>query len=265
MPDKDILAYYNAVAPKIIPFLRGRRVAVRHHFPDAVVFRRHRTVGRRKTWITISTKRELLEIVRQHGYEFFPHLAGRRNLWFALDIDLRAVPLPLGKRVVREAVRVFEERHVRFLLTFSGGNGFHFRWAFALPRAKAAPRGQWLLLRRIVRALQEEVEHRLQQAGVRRRFAAVVPEGDPITECNAMDRRAQSSVLFDELILKPQGTIRAPFSLHLPGRLVAIPVPPARIEAFDPVVHASLRAALAHPPVRLPRNSVSRFLAPPWS
>lgn len=274
MPDRAILAYYSAVADKILPFLRGRRVGVRHTFDHTPVFRRHLPSGR---WITIPTKRILLEIVRQHGYEFFPHLEGEKDLWFALDIDVRAVPLPLGKLAVRTTLDVLDERGVKYLLKFSGGNGFHIQWAF---RPTELPRDRWGFTRRIVRNIRTEVERRLQEHPQRDAFYFHIPQKDPITELNAVDKEAQKSVLFDELILKRNATIRAPFSLHmghdiqlpklteklrkLGSPLVAVPIEPRRLEAFVPGTDATIRAALLLPRVRIPVNPVSLFRRPPW-
>lgn len=263
VPDRAILAYYDAIAPKILPFLKDRRVAVRHHFDTAIVFRRHEHVGKKKVWITIETKEKLLALVHQHGYEFFPHLEGDCDFWFALDIDIRAVPLELGKLVVRETTRVLEERRVKFLLSFSGGNGFHIRWAFPQLTARDVPKGPWPFLRGVVRNLQQEVERRLQRSTRRDAFYRHIPRGDPITELNAMDKRAQKSVLFDELILKPTATIRAPFSLHMGKRLVAVPLSPHALPAFLPERHATPAAARKLRAVRIPKSSVATFLDHP--
>lgn len=219
----------------------------------------------------IPNKKVLLGIVRQHGYEFFSHLEGTRDLWFALDMDIRAVPLPLGKIVVRTVVEILDERRVKYLLTFSGSNGFHLRWAF---RRGEVPTKKWNFLRGIVRNLRDETERRLQESVYRDALYHHIPKTDPITELNAMDTAAQRSVLFDELILKPQATIRAPFSLHLGSRaalsssraaLVAVPVEPRRLEAFVPATDATMSKGQLHPPVRLPSNPVAIFQRPPWS
>lgn len=251
--------YYAAVADKIAPFLRGRRVAVRHTFDQGTVFRRH---WPNRRWITIEDRKTLLNVVRQHGYEFFPHLEGEKDCWFALDIDVRAVPLTLGAIAVRTALDILEERHIRSLLTFSGRNGFHLRWAF--PSADV-PKKKWEFLRAIVRALREETERRLQASPHRAAFYRHIPAGDPVTELNAMDKAAQRSILFDELILKPQATIRAPFSIHMKRRWTAIPLDPGRLETFSPARDATMAKAKKHPSVRLPENPVALFQRAPWN
>lgn len=81
----------------------------------------------------------------------------------------------------------------------------------------------------------------------------------------AVDAEAQKSIIFDELILKRVGTIRAPFSLHMTHRWVAVPVDQRRLDAFMPGTDATIRAALRSPRVRLPVNSVSVFQKPPWT
>ncbi len=280
VPDQAIVAYYTAVAGTMLPFLRGRRVAVRHLFDHTPVFRRHASNRR---WITIEDREALLEIVRQHGYEFFPHLEGKQDFWFALDIDIREIPLKLGVIAVQTALHILEERHVRYLLTFSGSNGFHIRWAFA---RVDVPKKKWEFLRAIVRSLREETERRLQTSPHRAAFYRHIPASDPITELNAMDKVAQHSILFDELILKPQATIRAPFSLHMKhptspsglptslfelrgtsrgaGRWVAIPLDADRLKTFSPARDATMTKAKALPSVRLPVNSAAMFLKSPW-
>lgn len=277
MPDRAIVAYYETVADKIVPFLRGRRVGVRHTFDHTAVFRRHPTSllqQLRRTspaargswpesnWIYIPNRRTLLEIVRQHGYEFFPHLEGENDVWFALDIDVRTVPVRLGAIVVRTALNILTERKVQYLLTFSGGNGFHVRWSFT---PSEVPPKKWQFFRAIVRALREETERRLQESPHRTAFYRHIPRGDPITELNAMDRAAQRSILFDELILKPQATIRAPFSLHMKHRWTTIPLTPKNLDRFVPARDATMAKAGAHAPVRLPKNPMALFRRPPWN
>lgn len=277
MPDLQIVKYYRSVTAKIHPFLRGRRVGVRHYFDHTPVFRRHPTsllselrgtgptsskLWPEKNWIYIPNKRVLREIVRQHGYEFFPHLEGLNDFWFALDIDVRAVPLSLGKVAVRTALDVLDERGVGYLLKFSGANGFHIHWAF---RPQELPTQKWQFVRRIVRGIRDEVERRLQGHPQRHAFYRHIPKGDPITELNAVDKEAQKSILFDELILKKNATIRAPFSLHMKHPWVAVPIEPHRLEAFSPATDATMAAARRLRAVRVPLNPVARFLKPPWT
>jgi hypothetical protein len=115
-----------------------------------------------------------------------------------------------------------------------------------------------------VRTLQREVEERLQRSRHRDAFYTHILKSDPITELNAMDTHAQKSVLFDELILKPMATIRAPFSLHMKKRLAAVPLRTSDLSTFVPERHATPRAARALSSARMPRNSVALFLKAPW-
>lgn len=213
-------------------------------------------------WIYVPDRRVLREIVREHGYEFFPHLEGLHDFWFALDIDVRSLPLTLGKVVVRTALDILEERNAKYLLKFSGSNGFHVHWTF---RPDDLPRGKWRFVRSIVRSLRDETERRLQAGERRKAFYAHIPASDPITELSAADKEAQRSVLFDELILKSQATIRAPFSLHMRRRLVAVPVDPKRLEAFAPERDAAPERVRSRRGVRFPENPVALFLKPPWT
>jgi len=257
MPDKKILGYYEQNSKKILPFLADRPIAVRHTFGDLQVYKRHEK--NKKKWIYIDDEEKLISIVSKHGYEFYPHLEGKKDFWFVLDVDLRDFPIRKGIRVIREVCSVLEERHVNFLLTFSGSNGFHFHWKF---EKEEMSRKKWDFLKSLIRNVQKEVERRL--SGTYSFFEGYLPKGDPITELNSLDKKSQKSILFDELIIKDKATIRSPFSIHMKHRWVDIPVDPKKIEDFKPETDASMEAAIKIKETRLPFNPVSKFLKSPW-
>lgn len=264
MPDREILSYYDAAAEQILPFLRGRRVAVRQTFGEKQVYRRHDKTGKR--WITITTKDHLLKWVRWHAYEFFPHLRGSGGVWFGLDIDLRNIPLSLGVKVIAVAAEIFDAGNVRYLLKYSGDNGFHFLFDFgSITNTDVPGRNIWDFETTIADTLHTRLEKRLQAGPERTALYTHIPAGDPITEHGAHDAAAQQSILIDESILKRMATLRAPYSLHMKHRQVSVPVAKDDLESFDPAIHATMSAAMEQEHVTpLPTNSVKtleRFLA----
>lgn len=257
MPDREIFAYYAAAAPLILPFLRGRRVAVRHTFGGKFVFRRHPRPGSRR-WIYIRTREQLLYWVRLHGYEFFPHLRGSGGDWFGLDIDFRSLPWRLGVYAVGQAAEIFQQGGVRFLLKYSGANGFHFMWRWRRRSGRWPGGGLWRFAQRIAHTLHLRLEERLQRSPRRGEFYRHLPARDPITEDNAADRAAQHSILIDELILKRMATMRAPWSLHMKTRRVSVPVEPEALAEFIPSRRATMQYVMrSAEKVTMPSNSAA--------
>jgi DNA primase len=260
MPDREILAYYAAIAPLILPFLRGRRVAIRHTFGQKRVFRRHPRPGSRR-WIYIRRREELLAWVRLHGYEYFPHLRGSGGDWFGLDIDFRALPWKLGIYAVIRAAEIFQAHNIRFLLKYSGANGFHFMWRWQRPQSRSWPGGSlWRFSQQVAHALHVRLEESLQRSPRRGEYYRYLPARDPITEDNAADRVAQHSILIDELILKRMATMRAPWSLHMKKRWVSVPVNPQQLPRFIPARHATMQYVMRNASrATMPFNSLAKL------
>lgn len=233
MPQPWVLDYYRRAAPYILPFLHGRKVGLRQQFSDGqIIFRRHEEHDPNR-WITIDSEKRLLYWVHRDAWAFFPHIqADDGELWFAMDIDQRKMPLPLTTLVAAEAARLLEELGLPYLLKFSGQHGFHFMWTFG--QVTEPDFEPWSFERNLIRFLRNQVEDRLQHSPLRDRFYQHLHPDDPITILNAQDRSHPRSVLIDELILKDKATFRAPYSLHIHSGLASVPLAPARLADFDP-------------------------------
>lgn len=66
--------YYAAVGERIVPFLRGRRVAVEQRFPrsDRAVYRRHEGEDRR--WLRIGEPADVVRWAGRYAVAFHAHL-----------------------------------------------------------------------------------------------------------------------------------------------------------------------------------------------
>ncbi len=249
MPDPHVVAYYERMAPALLPFLAGRRVAVRQVFNGRRIFRRHDESGE---WIYIADRQTLRHWVQREARAFFPELLGDDGtLWFALDVDRRQQPLAQAAAVAKAICTALDQRALPYLLTFSGADGFHVLWSFGRVTGETfAPLTAWEFERDVVRALRDRAETLLAADGL----------PGPLTTCDARDRSHADLVLVDELILHHRASIRAPYALHERTGLVAVPIDPAALAAFVPARHAAAAAVVADG-VSLPVNLPERVRA----
>ena len=229
-----VIDYYDKISPLILPFLNGRRIGIRQIFGQQIIYRRH--TADKKHWIYINSLKDLMFWVRWHGWSYFPHLDGEKDLWFAMDIDRRAVDFQGVKIAAFEMAKILQELKIKFLVKFSGANGFHFLWRYKKPlrAGEHLCRRPWKFEQRTIEFLQNTLEERLQRSKHRLYFYRFIKPTDPITFCSANDPKNKRSILIDEFILKRRGTIRAPYSLHEKSKLVSIPLKPENILAFNP-------------------------------
>ena len=76
----------------MLPFLRGRQIAIEQRFPGSpqLVYRRHVAGGGEDTWIRIGDRAALLDWARQYAIGFHGHIRSEgQGAWFVIDIDSR--------------------------------------------------------------------------------------------------------------------------------------------------------------------------------
>lgn len=243
-----VIRYYDEISPLMLPFLKERRVGIRQIFDKQIIYRRH--TADKKHWIYINSKKDLMFWVRWHGWSYFPHLDGEKDLWFAMDIDRRAVDFKGVKIAAVEMAKILEELKIKFLVKFSGANGFHFLWRYKKPLKIKDHycRQPWKFEQKTIEFLQNLLEERLQKSKHHHWFYRFLRQNDPITFRSANDPKNNRSILIDEYILKRRGTIRAPFSLHEKSKLVSVPLSPSFILKFDPKKHAHPKKVLTDKP-----------------
>ena len=253
------VAYYTAVAERLVPFLRGRKVAVEQRFPRSAqpVYRRHEGTGAARDWIAIREPEDVVRWARHYAVAFHAHLKpDGPGCWFVLDIDSRQLELPMAQLAARHALDVLEEQGLRALVKFSGSDGFHLMWD--MPSLSGLGRlSVWDLERAIVVAVAAEVERRLATdpaaAPIRE---AVGPDGRLIAT-SSQDAANARALLFDEHILKPNVNARVPYSIHAGSGLVAVPLDRAGLERFEAAMATPEAIVADATRVELPRNDLA--------
>lgn len=228
MPIGWLVKYWDKAAVVVLPFLKDRKVAVQQVFGKQTIYRRHGDKGLpdRSGWIRISSVKEIKEWGRLHAYSFHSHLLGDKDVWFVMDMDGRDEKLwELTKLAASELAKILTRKKIKFLVKFSGRQGFHFMWSLG----NITP--NWLSLRKQLRQFAGELEITLQHKYANR-FYKLIPHRNPIIVTSSTDRKFKRSILIDEQIIHKNGIIRSPYSIHPKTGLVSVPVKPSAIMRF---------------------------------
>lgn len=253
------VGYYEAVAERMLPFLRGRKVAVEQRYPKSAgpIYRRHEGTGEARNWIAIREVEDVVRWARQYAVAFHAHLKPEGpGCWFALDIDSRALPTEMAQLAALHAWDVLAEQDLATLVKFSGSDGFHLMWEIPDLRGLGG-KSIWDVERAVVVAVAREVEARLAEdpiAGPIRE--ATGPDGRLIAT-SSQDEAHKNALLFDAHILKPNVNLRVPFSLHAGSGLVALPLDREGLATFDQATAEPVRVATGAGTVEMPRNDLA--------
>jgi len=253
------VTYYSAVADLMVPFLRGRKVAVEQWFPEEAhpIYRRHEGTGAERHWIAIRAAAAVIRWARQYAVSFHAHLKpDGPGCWFLLDIDARALPLAMARLGALHALDLLDAAGLSALVKFSGANGFHLMWNFPSLSGLGGT-SIWDFEQQIVVALAAVVEARLAVDPRARPIRAAVGPDAPLVATNSQDAAEKRALLFDRNILKENANVRVPYSLHAGTGLVSLPLDRAELVTFaEPM--AAPEAVMAHPrPVTMPDNAVA--------
>jgi hypothetical protein len=252
------LDYYSDVADRMLPYLRGRQVAIEQRFPRSkgVIYRRHTGGTGDDTWIRIADRGALLEWARQHAVGVHAHVRSEdRGAWFVIDIDSRVLPTEMAQRAAMHAADILAEQGLDALVKFSGSDGFHLMWDVP-DLGDLKDETLWELERAVVRAVACEVERRLAGDPEAAMIWEAVGAGNQAITTGSADRENPNALLFDEYILKDSANFRVPYSIHPATGLVAAPLSRSQLATFR-AEDASPEAVAKHwPLVTLPRHSV---------
>ena len=204
--------YYEAIADRIAPFLRGRKVAVEQRFPRSPhpVYRRHEETAGRRDWIRIRDGDDIARWARQYAVAFHGHLKPEgAGCWFLLDIDSRELDLEMARVAALHALDVLDEQDLQALVKFSGSDGFHLMWE--MPSLRGLGRQTvWDLERAVVAAVAAEVERRLASDPAAAAVREAVGAAGQLLGTSSQDAENKRALLFDEHILKPNVNARVP-------------------------------------------------------
>ncbi len=238
--------YYPGISEYILPFLVNRPVSVIKVFSDdsnplhkvKPIFNRYR---RRKPRVYnyVRSGRELMSYVNMHVVDFIPyvHREGESHPdWFIIDIDAGDdiknagdVGFELVKEVTQIAVNVLVEKFgVHASVKFSGSRGFQI-WAVF-----DGPLGSFEDYRKGVIVIQRYVEEEIKRIGydnLKEKYGDIV--GVPLTTSTVAKRgERRKQILFDWSSLKPEGDVRAPYSIHYKTGLISVPVNSLNVSDF---------------------------------
>lgn len=229
MPIEWLINYWEKAAPVVLPFLRNRKIAVQQVFDKNILYRRHGAKGLpdQSGWITINSKRGVLDWAKLHTYSFHSHLKGDKDIWFVMDIDSRSAKMfKLAQLVTYELAKLLDRKKIKYLLKFSGNRGFHIMWNMGDVKP------QWMKFRQQIREFAGKLEIILQKKYADK-FYQLIPKKNPIITTSSTDRRLAKSILIDEQIIHKNGMIRSPYSVHPTTGLVSVPLTTNQILRFD--------------------------------
>jgi DNA primase len=244
--------YYPLIADAMVPFLKDRATSVVKIFSDQKdpidkvkpLFVRYARYKPKPVFIQINTAEELLRYVNVHAIDFIPyvHLLGAKEPdWFVLDLDAGPAfkDYPRGFELVKivgdKVVEVLEDCEISSCIKFSGSRGIQI-WA-RLDNAKLPSGDLFALYRRFATFIQGEAEKKIQElpSNILKEFYEVTQEGKAITTSVVAKKEERADqILIDWSSMKPNGDVRAPFSIHYKTGLVSCPIERKRLLDFDP-------------------------------
>jgi hypothetical protein len=252
------LDYYTSVADRMLPFLKGRQIAIEQRFPGTkgIVYRRHAGGSGDDTWIRIADRDSLHGWARQHAIGLHAHIRSEdRGAWFVIDIDSRNLPTDMARRAAIHAAEVLAEQGIDALVKFSGSDGFHLMWD--VPDLEdLGDDTLWELERAVVRAVACEVERRLAVDPEASVIWDAVGTGKQAITTGSADRENPNALLFDEYILKDSANFRVPYSIHPTTGLVAAPLSRSQLATFRETDASPEAVAADWPAISLPQQTI---------
>jgi len=229
--------YYPKIADRILPFLKNRPITVVKVFSDdkdpirnvKPIFSRYAKL-KPKRYNFINSFDDLMRYVNAHAIDYIPyvHRLGKNYPdWLIIDIDagedIKNVG-EIGFRFIKEITKevydtIKEELGMYPCVKFSGSRGFQI-W-LSLDK----PIGSFEDYRKAVEIIQDSVEKRLEGKydELRSDFGDIFDI--PITTSTVAKKELRRRrILLDWSSLKPEGDVRAPYSMHYKTGLVSVPV-----------------------------------------
>jgi hypothetical protein len=226
MENTKLAEYWQKMAPAVLPFLIGRKVAVELNFGTITLYQRHPKEDKSK-WLYISEEDVVNSWADRHAWSFHPHLRGTDSSWFVIDIDGRGenFDLMLIKDVALKVAEIFELHGVKYLVKYSGNRGFHFMWEWNMSGEDLRGKDRWEEARKVVFWLKELLEKSIaEDPDLSKLLRKVVGTGCPFTLTNSQEADCKSAILLDANILHENSNIRSPFSVHCKTGLVSVPL-----------------------------------------
>lgn len=241
--------YYPVASSYIIPYLKERPVSCVKIFSgkeDPIssvdpIFVRYAKYKPKPQHIIINTEEKLMEYVHDHCIDFIPYVHKLNSLepdYFVLDLDAGKILLsmPKGhdflKYVVSELYEILIEKEIKPLIKFSGSRGFQI-WA-SFDNSKIIAKDKFSTYRELAKRLQEKLEKRLRNnmEYIRKEFNEIANLEEFTTSQIAHKEMRENKILVDWSSMKPQGDVRAPFSIHYKTGYVSMPLSLDELNGF---------------------------------
>jgi DNA primase len=242
--------YYPVVSNLILPYLKDRPTSVIKVFSGKnnpieeidPIFVRYAKYKPKPQHIVINSSDKLMEYVHDHCIDFIPYVhklnANEPDL-FVLDLDAgkKIIEKESGftflKYITKELYDMLIEFEINPMIKFSGSRGFQIWAKFDNSKFKSKE-DLFAQYRRLAIKIQNLLEKRLQEK--RKIIEEEFPEFKELKEFTtsqvAHKEEREDKVLVDWSSMKPQGDVRAPFSMHYKTGLISVPLFKEEIDEF---------------------------------
>jgi bifunctional non-homologous end joining protein LigD len=243
--------YYPIVSNLILPYLKDRPTSVVKVFSGKnnpieeidPIFVRYAKYKPKPLHIVINSSDKLMEYVHDHCIDFIPYVhklnANEPDL-FVLDLDAgkkifeKKSGFSFLKYITKELYDMLIEFEINPMIKFSGSRGFQIWAKFDNSKFKSKE-DLFAQYRRLAVKIQNLLEKRLQEK--RKIIEEEFPEFKELKEFTtsqvAHKEEREDKVLVDWSSMKPQGDVRAPFSMHYKTGLVSVPLFKEEIDEFS--------------------------------
>jgi DNA primase len=243
--------YYPVVSNLILPYLKDRPTSVVKVFSGKnnpieeidPIFVRYAKYKPKPQHIIINSSDKLMEYVHDHCIDFIPYVhklnANEPDL-FVLDLDAgkKIIEKESGftflKYITKELYDMLIEFEINPMIKFSGSRGFQIWAKFDNSKFKSKE-DLFAQYRRLAVKIQNLLEKRLQEK--RKIIEEEFPEFKELKQFTtsqvAHKEEREDKVLVDWSSMKPQGDVRAPFSMHYKTGLISVPLFKEEIDEFS--------------------------------
>jgi DNA primase len=243
--------YYPIVSNLILPYLKDRPTSVVKVFSGKnnpieeidPIFVRYAKYKPKPLHIVINSSDKLMEYVHDHCIDFIPYVhklnANEPDL-FVLDLDAgkkifeKKSGFTFLKYITKELYDMLIEFEINPMIKFSGSRGFQIWAKFDNSKFKSKE-DLFAQYRRLAVKIQNLLEKRLQEK--RKIIEEEFPEFKELKQFTtsqvAHKEEREDKVLVDWSSMKPQGDVRAPFSMHYKTGLISVPLFKEEIDEFS--------------------------------
>jgi DNA primase len=243
--------YYPVVSNLMLPYLKDRPTSVVKIFSGKnnpigeidPIFVRYAKYKPKPQHIVINSSDKLMEYVHDHCIDFIPYVhklnVNEPDL-FVLDLDAgkkifeKKSGFTFLKYITKELYDMLVEFEINPMIKFSGSRGFQI-WARLDNSKFKSKEDLFAQYRRLAIEIQNLLEKRLQEK--RKIIEEEFPEFKELKEFTtsqvAHKEEREDKVLVDWSSMKPQGDVRAPFSMHYKTGLISVPLFKEEIDEFS--------------------------------